>query len=82
MLGQELMGTVLAGAIAWARRIGEETMRFETVVGEPWARGEIVKKDLSKVLMPDHPLYKGAAEALKLYHHAQPDGFVGGAGVD
>ena len=23
----------------------------------PWRRGNIVKKDLSKVLMPDHPMY-------------------------
>lgn len=32
---------------------------------------------MSKVLMPDHPLYTEAVEALKLYHHAQDDGVVG-----
>ncbi len=36
-----------------------------------------MKRDLSKVLMPDHPLYTEAVEALKLYHEAQADGVVG-----
>ncbi len=34
-------------------------------------------RDLSKVLMPDHPLYTEAVEALKLYHQAQAEGVVG-----
>lgn len=34
-------------------------------------------KDLNKVLMPDHPLYTGAVEALKVYQQAQADGVVG-----
>ncbi|QHG68236.1 hypothetical protein [Pseudomonas putida] len=40
-----------------------------------------MKKDLSKVLMPDHPLYTETVEALKLYHQAQADG-VGGAELE
>ncbi|MFO7070959.1 hypothetical protein P3E18_11910 [Pseudomonas aeruginosa] len=36
-----------------------------------------MKKDLSKVLMPDHPLYTEAVEALKVYHQAQADGVEG-----
>ena len=36
-----------------------------------------MKKDLSKVLMPDHPLYTEAVEALKVYHQAEADGIVG-----
>ena len=36
-----------------------------------------MKRDLSKVLMPDHPLYTEAVEALKLYHQAQAEGVVG-----
>lgn len=36
-----------------------------------------MKRDLSKVLMPDHPLYTEAVEALKLYHQAQAKGVVG-----
>lgn len=36
-----------------------------------------MKKDLSKVLLPDEPLYSQAVEALKLYHQAQADGVVG-----
>jgi len=36
-----------------------------------------VKRDLSKVLMPDDPLYTEAVEALKVYHQAQADGVVG-----
>lgn len=39
--------------------------------------GETVKKDLSKVLMPDHPLYTQAVEALKVYHQAEAGGVVG-----
>lgn len=39
--------------------------------------GEVVKKDLSKVLMPDHPLYTQAVEALKVYRQAEADGVVG-----
>ncbi|HGY2299535.1 TPA: hypothetical protein ACNV18_003749 [Pseudomonas putida] len=36
-----------------------------------------MKRDLSKVLMPDHPLYTEAVEALKAYHQAEADGVVG-----
>lgn len=36
-----------------------------------------MKRDLSKVLMPNHPLYTEAVEALKLYHQAQAEGVVG-----
>ncbi|WP_328317279.1 hypothetical protein [Pseudomonas fulva] len=36
-----------------------------------------MKKDLSKVLPPDHPLYTEAVEAMKRYHQAQADGVVG-----
>lgn len=36
-----------------------------------------MKRDLSKVLMPDHSLYTEAVEALKLYHQAQAKGVVG-----
>ena len=46
-------------------------------VGSQWPKGEIVKRDLSKVLMPDHPLYTDAVEALKRYHQAQAEGLVG-----
>lgn len=34
-------------------------------VGWPWRKGDIVKRDLGKVLMPDHPMYTEAVEALK-----------------
>lgn len=40
-----------------------------------------MKRDLSKVLMPDHPLYTEAVAALKLYHEAQAAG-VGGAELE
>ncbi len=36
-----------------------------------------MKRYLSKVLMPEHPLYTEAAEALKVYHQAEADGVVG-----
>ncbi|WP_406833970.1 hypothetical protein [Pseudomonas asiatica] len=36
-----------------------------------------MKRDLSKVLMPDHLLYTEAVTALKLYHQAQAKGVVG-----
>lgn len=36
-----------------------------------------MKRDLSKVLMPNHPLYTEAVKALKLYHQAQAEGVVG-----
>ncbi|MFF7063586.1 hypothetical protein [Pseudomonas sp. NPDC008258] len=36
-----------------------------------------MKRDQSKVLKPDHPLYTEAVEALKLYHQAQAEGVVG-----
>ncbi|MHC5128040.1 hypothetical protein ACYST8_18470 [Pseudomonas inefficax] len=36
-----------------------------------------MKRDLSKVLMPDYPLYTEAVEALTLYHQAQAQGVVG-----
>jgi len=31
-------------------------------------------KDLNSVLLPDHPMYIDAVEAMKLYHQAQADG--------
>ena len=36
-----------------------------------------MKRDLRKMLMPDHPLYTEAVEALKVYHQAEADGVVG-----
>lgn len=36
-----------------------------------------MERDLSKVLMPDHPMYIEPVEALKVYHQAQADGVVG-----
>ncbi|HDS1733246.1 hypothetical protein [Pseudomonas sp. BP8] len=36
-----------------------------------------MNRDLSKVLMPDHPMYTEAVEALKLYHQAQAEGVIG-----
>ncbi|MFJ7789356.1 hypothetical protein [Pseudomonas sp. NPDC096925] len=36
-----------------------------------------MKKDLSKVLLPDHPMYTDAVDALKRYHQAQADGVNG-----
>ncbi|MGR6653213.1 hypothetical protein [Pseudomonas entomophila] len=36
-----------------------------------------MKRDLSKVLMPDHHLYTEAVEALKVYHQAEVDGVEG-----
>ncbi|WP_409262934.1 hypothetical protein [Pseudomonas putida] len=36
-----------------------------------------MKRDLSKVLMPDHPLYTEAVEAMKIYHQAEAAGVVG-----
>lgn len=36
-----------------------------------------MKKDLSKVLLPDDPLYSQAVEALKRYNQAQADGVMG-----
>ncbi|MBX6690025.1 hypothetical protein I8746_10465 [Pseudomonas sp. USTB-Z] len=36
-----------------------------------------MKRDLSKVLMPDHSLYTEAVEALKAYHQAEADGVEG-----
>ncbi|WP_409282704.1 hypothetical protein [Pseudomonas putida] len=36
-----------------------------------------MKKDLSKVLLPDHPMYTDAVDALKRYHQAQADGVTG-----
>lgn len=36
-----------------------------------------MKRDLSKVLLPDHPLYTEAMEALKAYNQAEVDGVVG-----
>ncbi|MFI8558199.1 hypothetical protein A3K88_23975 [Pseudomonas putida] len=35
------------------------------------------RKDLSKVLMPDDPMYTEAVEALKRYHKAQSGGVTG-----
>ncbi|ELF6204247.1 hypothetical protein BGP84_12860 [Pseudomonas putida] len=36
-----------------------------------------MKKNLSKVLLPDHPMYTDAVDALKRYHQAQADGVTG-----
>lgn len=36
-----------------------------------------MKRDLSKLLMPEHPLYTEAVEALKRYHRAQAGGVAG-----
>lgn len=36
-----------------------------------------MKKDLSKVLLPDHPMYTDAVDALKQYHQAQANGVTG-----
>ena len=36
-----------------------------------------MKRDLSKVLVPDHPMYNEAVEALKAYHQAKADGVAG-----
>lgn len=36
-----------------------------------------MRKDLSKVLLPDDPMYSQAVEALKRYHQAQADGVMG-----
>lgn len=35
-----------------------------------------MNKDLSKVLLPDHPMYTDAVDALKRYHQAQADGVI------
>lgn len=35
------------------------------------------QKDLSKVLLPDHPMYTDAVDALKRYHQAQANGVTG-----
>ncbi|MFG0324004.1 hypothetical protein ACF8EF_17000 [Pseudomonas sp. zjy_15] len=34
-------------------------------------------KDLSRMLLPDHPMYTAAVEAMKAYHQAQADGITG-----
>lgn len=36
-----------------------------------------MKKDLSKVLLPDHPMYTDAVDALKRYHQARANGVTG-----
>lgn len=36
-----------------------------------------MNKDLSKVLLPDHPMYTDAVNALKSYHQAQANGVTG-----
>ncbi|MCE1009812.1 MULTISPECIES: hypothetical protein [Pseudomonas] len=36
-----------------------------------------MKRDLGKMLMPDHPMYTEAVESLKVYHQAQANGVVG-----
>ncbi|MGJ7547612.1 hypothetical protein [Pseudomonas alloputida] len=33
-----------------------------------------MQRDLSKVLLPDHPMYTDAVDALKRYHQAQANG--------
>lgn len=35
------------------------------------------RKDLSKVLLPDHPMYGDAVDALRRYHQAQAKGVTG-----
>lgn len=37
----------------------------------------MVEKDLSSVLPPDHPMYADAVEAMRRYHQAQADGVRG-----
>jgi len=37
----------------------------------------MMQKDLSNVLLPDHPMYTDAVDALKRYHQAQADGVTG-----
>lgn len=37
----------------------------------------VMKRDVSKVRPPDHPMYTEAVEALKRYHQAQAEGVVG-----
>lgn len=37
----------------------------------------MTRKDSSKVLMPDNPMYTEAVEALKRYHEAQAGGITG-----
>lgn len=34
-------------------------------------------KDLNSVLLPDHPMYLEAVEAMKRYHQAQAEGIRG-----
>ncbi|ESW36624.1 MULTISPECIES: hypothetical protein [Pseudomonas] len=34
-------------------------------------------KDPNRVLLPDHPMYTDAVEAMKRYHQAQADGVSG-----
>ncbi|WP_434119619.1 hypothetical protein [Pseudomonas fortuita] len=34
-------------------------------------------KDLNSVLLPDHPMYDDAVEAMKRYHQAQAEGVSG-----
>lgn len=36
-----------------------------------------MKRDMSKILMPDHPMYTEAVEALKVFHQAEADGVKG-----
>lgn len=36
-------------------------------------------KDPNRVLLPDHPMYTDAVEAMKRYHQAQADGVSGAA---
>ncbi|WP_409283042.1 hypothetical protein [Pseudomonas putida] len=36
-----------------------------------------MKKDLSRVLVPDHPMYTDAVDSLKRYHQAQANGVTG-----
>lgn len=36
-----------------------------------------MKRDMSKILMPDHPMYTEAVEALKVFHQAEADGVEG-----
>ncbi|MFJ4445078.1 hypothetical protein ACIPZ8_23700 [Pseudomonas sp. NPDC089422] len=36
-----------------------------------------MKKDLSMVLPPDHPMYTDAVDALRRYHQAQANGVTG-----
>lgn len=37
----------------------------------------MMAKDHNSVLLPDHPMYTDAVEAMKRYHQAQTEGIIG-----